>query len=97
LYCAHIRFYSLYTDELGDSSTYSRRERVITIVSRNFAVPDDGPVRPEICSTLCVLKDCFVFFLTKHVHSVGLHCNKCIIMHGMENVNLTNLSLSERS
>jgi hypothetical protein len=55
----------------------------------NCALRDDGPVRPETCMSLCILKhycdsnDVCVF--------VGLLCNNRIIMRGMESVKLFKL------
>ena len=60
-YCAHIRFYNLYTDERVIVRR-TREDKVLTIALRNCTLPDDGPVRHEMYSTLCLLKDCRVFF-----------------------------------
>jgi len=46
------------------------------------ALPDDGPVRAETCSSFIKL----ITVTLKCVHSVGIIYNNCITTHGVKNV-----------
>ena len=73
-YCAHILIHNAYNDE-HTTVLHTEDNKVLTTVSCHCTLPDDGPVRAETCSSLCILKHyCVCIWLVEFIANPQ-HCN----------------------